>query len=334
MKVDRKKLEHQLRCVSPGLSLYEVLEQSTCFVFMNEHVFTYNDDIACSCKTELGKLKGAVQARPLLNLISKMKEEQIDIEIKGEELIVTGKKKKAGFRLEAKIELPVDKVEQPSKWKKLSEDFEDAIKAVENCVSRDASKFKLTCLHFHPKWIEAADGYAAARYTINTRVKKPLLVRNISIQYIPQLSMTHLSETKEWLHFKNGSGLILSCRKYNEDFEDLSKILKIKGEPLVLPKTIKQSVQRAEVMATENTLDEVVIKIKLKPNIAKIIGIGSIGWFNEIKKVKYKGRELSFTLPPKLLLDLLTRHSKCEVTKDKLKATGPNLVYVTSLGSE
>ena len=51
-----------------------------------------------------------------------------------------------------------------------------------------------------------------------------------------------------------------------------------------------------------------------------------------MKKSKYDGESLQFTIPAKLLLELVRQYSKCEVSSNYLKVTGKKFIYVTVLG--
>lgn len=334
MLVNREKLLNQLEQVTPGLSTYEVLEQSTCFVFQKGTVYTYNDDVACICKTDLGELKGAVIAKPLVSLLRRMSEEEINIEVEADQFIISGKRKKAVLRIEKEVVLPIDNIEVAEQWNKLPDDFIAAIKAVRDCASKDSSKFVLTCIHIHPKWIEACDGYAVARYVLKTKISEALLIRNSSIQYATSLGMTHFSETKQWIHFKNDTGLILSCRKYIEEYKDLTDYLKVEGKTLPLPKKLAKTIGRAEVLASENTTDEVLVKVSISPGKIQVSGKGAHGIYKEFGKLEYNGEPLSFNIPPSLLTNLLQKYSSCSVSQQRLKVGDDKFTYVTCLGTE
>ena len=59
---------HKLEAVSPGLATREAIEQSSCFVFKDGRVMTFNDEVACSIDCELG-FDGAVAAKPLRSAV-------------------------------------------------------------------------------------------------------------------------------------------------------------------------------------------------------------------------------------------------------------------------
>ena len=278
-------------------------------------------------------MDGAVQAEPLLGILRKLTEESINVTNQDEEFIIEGKRRKAGIRMENEILLPVDRIEQPEDWKDLPEDFNDAVQIVIQCAGDDESQFRLTCVHLTPTHIEASDNFQVSRYSLDTGIKEPALVRRDSIKHIIELGMTQFCETESWIHFRNPANLTLSCRRYADEaggFPDLSPILDFKGEPTTLPAGLVDAVEKAEVFSQENTEENQVI-IQLKPGKLRIRGEGNFGWFTETKSLKYKGGALSFRISPKLLVDLVGRHNECEITSDRLKVDGGDFIYVTSL---
>ena len=332
MRIKRELLLTELEAVLPGLSPREIIEQSSCFVFRKGKVMTYNDEIACTHKSSLD-IKGAVQADPLVAILRKLEEDYIDVLINEGELLIKGKRRRAGIRMDAKILLPIKSVERPKKWMALPEDFADAISIVQHCSGSDDSQFPLTCIHIHPEWIEACDNQQVSRYKIRTDIGQSMLVRKDALKHIISLGMNEFSETENWIHFRNPTELVLSCRRYVEKYPSASitEVLKIKGEPTGFPKTIKAALERAEIFSAENIDDNRVV-IKLSPKKVKITGKGTSGWFSEIKQAKYKGKPVSFTIAPKLLERLVQEHSECQITSERLKVAVGKFVYVTCLG--
>ena len=153
-KVNRMELLNVLASVHPGLSKREMVEQSSCFVFTKGRVITFNDEIACSHKTSL-KIEGAVQAEPLLAILRKLGEEDVDVKVDKGEFRFTGKRRRGGVSMESEILLPVDSVDFPSKdqWKSFPAEFSDGISLVEKCCGKDESTFSVTCVHIYPKWV-------------------------------------------------------------------------------------------------------------------------------------------------------------------------------------
>jgi len=331
-KVNREELLNQLEMVQPGLSPKDVVEQSSCVVFEDGRVFTFNDEVFCSMDCCLD-VTGAVPAKPLLAILHKMPEETLSIEVADETLVIKGKRRRAKLRMEAEITLPKDSVEMPKedRWKELPEDFCTAVETVRECAGSDETHFSLTCVHVHPEWVEACDNFQVTRFNIETGLKKPVLVRSKSLMYVSTLSVAEWASTKAWLHFRTSKGLVISCRKYREDYPDLQRILDVSGSPASLPKGLAEAASLAEVFSAEDA-DNNEVEVSLLPGKVKIKGEGAAGSYIETKKMSYKGPSLKFTISPKLLVTITKRHHECEVTSGALKVDGGRFVYVTSLG--
>lgn len=331
MRVNRVELLQELDSVRHGLSPRKIVEQSDCFVFQEGFVHSFNDEIYCRQKTLLKDVTGAVQAKPLLTILDKLPEEEIEVEMGEGELVIRGKNRRAGITMEKEIYLPIDKVEEPSKWKKLPEDFAEAVRIASQCAGKDQKTFHLTCLHIHPKWIEACDDKQLSRYTITTNVKASLLVRSASIAPLPGLEMTEFAETDTWIHFRNASGIMLCCRRYLHEYPELGQFLEVKGQASTLPKGLAEAAERAETFSAED-LDHNEVRVELKPGKVRIWGEGSAGYFTELKGIKYDGPSMSFTITPKLLAELSNRFNECVISPTKLKVESTKFVYVACLG--
>lgn len=334
MRIQREKLLHELQLVEAGLSAREIIEQSSCFVFRNKTVFTFNDEVACSCACSLN-IEGAIQAKPLLAILSKLEEDELAVELKEGEIVFKGKNKRTGVRMEKEFLLPIDSVEMPdeSNWVKMPADFGEAVKLVQSCASNDQSRFVLTCIQLTKSHIQACDGFQVTRCKIKMPLKSPTLIKRDALKDVSSLDMTELNETDTWLHFRNPMGLVYSCRRYVEDFPNIDHILDFTGSKAVLPKGLSDAAEKASVFADEST-SNAQVTVELKPGKLRIKGQGVAGWYNEIKKVRYKGPALMFLIQPNLLVDITKRHNECEITPGRLKVDGGKFVYVTALGTK
>ena len=331
MKVNRENLLRVLNTVSPGLTPRELIEQSSTFCFKNGEVFTFNDEIACRMSSGLEKgFTGAVPAKPLKAILEKLVEDEIEITQEEGEVILAGKGRKAGVRMEAEILLPIDMVEKPEKWQDLHENFLEAISLVSQCVSKDESRTDLVCVHFHPKWLEAADSNHIARYKIPIGVSESTLVRGESLKHIGQLGVNEMAETAAWMHFRNPQGLIFSCRRYVEQFPEIGDILKLEGSSATLPPGLAEAADKAAVFSEEN-VDDNFVRVELRSGKLRIKGQGISGWYSETKKIKYDGPTLAFLISPKLLQQIVKKHSDVIISADRLKVEGGKWCYVACL---
>lgn len=342
--VNREDLLQLLESVAPGRTDKENIEQSSCVVFQNSLAFTFNDEIACLAPTGLKEaLQGAIPGKPLTELLTKIQDEEVYLEQDGEKLLlripdkrkpedkVRFKSSKTTIKLFQKIALPLEQMEYPQEWIPLHEDFLDAVTAVQDCAL-NKGPFQATCLHIHPKWIEASDGLQIMRFRLPTGVENSLLVRKESIKHITALGMCELGETRQWLHFRNQNQAILSCRRFLEDFPDLTPFLKCseQEEEITLPRQLQQALERAEIL-TKELGEKALLEVSLTQNKMKITGRGALGEHTETKKVTYTGKNFAFLISPKTLIAIAKKHNQCFLSEKKLTVKGPNWKYVTRL---
>lgn len=203
-RINRATLLEILLRVAPGLSSRDFIEQSSCFAFTGGWVATFNDEICCRTKTGFdADFVGAVHAQSLLRVLENMSEDEVDLNATAKELVVIGKRKKAGIRMESEIILPVEQVEPPESWTPIPEDFGVALKTVAAAAGTNDEEFMTVCIHITPEFMEACDRRQATRYTLATGVSRPFLVRAKSIIHVADRAMLKIGETDNWVHLRN-----------------------------------------------------------------------------------------------------------------------------------
>lgn len=337
MEVNRESFLKALESVESGLSDKDILEQSSCVVFQNGRVYTYNDQVSCNAPSKLDEsFSAAVRAKPLIEILKKFKDDTINIETTDVEFVVVGKRgrRKSGIRMEKEIFLAIEVVEKAENWEKLHDDFIEAVGIVQQCAGNNQEKIGTTCLHLHQNWIEASDDYQLCRWTLDTKIKQNTLVLKNSIQHICKIGVEEFSETENWIHFKNvESDIIFSCRKLiADDYPDLGMHIGIEGTVVIFPKGITEALEGAYVFTSENSDNDLVV-MELHNNRMKVKGQGITGWFTENEKIKYEGPRLSFAISPKLLSALISKHDEFILTEDKLRINGGCYEYIAVLSS-
>lgn len=331
-RVERELLLHCLQSVQPGLPAREVRGQTTCFVFEDGHIHTYNDEIACKIPSPLGDFTGAIQSQKLLEMLQKLTEETLEFEQTENQLHFHGKNgRKAYFNLESDNPIPIKEIETPKKWSKINDTFSEAVQFVQQCSSKDEDYFDLTCIHITDSFVEAHNNYQLCRWNLKTGFKNPVLVRQAAMKHVAVLGLTYVSETEAWIHFKGDSGLILSCRRYVMDYKDLSPIINsTKGHPTTLPKGLIEAADKASTML-DDTEDGGMVFVEIRPGKLRISSEGVRGGYIEPKKIDYDGKPLSFLVTPKLLIDLVKRHNDCFISDSKIRVTNGDYTYISCL---
>jgi len=329
MRIEREELLKKLESVLPGLALKPVIEQSQCFVFTEKNLVTFNDEVACSVENPF-KFEGAIPAKPLIQLLHKLTEKEIEIRFVEGEMLIRAGKKKSGISMEHEVTLPIEELDETGDWSKLPENFSKAVKIVATCSGKDESQFVLTCLHIHPKYVEACDDFQAIRYPLKIKLDESVLIKQNSIKTIIGLDMTEWSHTDNWTHFRNPSGLVLSCRKYLEKYPDLSKILAIKGKDFKLPSNIEKIVSNAEIFLSDNIANDSIM-VRMKSGKMELKGEGPSGWYKETQIIEYDGDPISFAIPPKLLVEISKKSNSCQLGESGLRVDGDGFAYVTCI---
>ncbi len=335
--VKRDDIVMRLEEVQPGLSIREMTEQSSCVVFRKGRMITFNEEVFCSTRSGMPKeLKGAVQCEKLLLYLRKIKDATVVFQFSDKTLKVKGKKREfIEFPFRNEILLPLDQVELPDDWRPIHKEFGAAINIVQQSASTDQSESVANCIHIHPKFVEASDGKQVTRYRLKTGVDRAFLVRKDSVKFISQMNLIQITETERMMHFKSDTGLIVSARRYLDDYQDMTPHLKAEGSPIILPKQLAEAMERCELI-TATDKDNNFATVELSRNELTVTGISESGrYYKKFKGIKYRGQEMKFKVPPKLMVEILRRHTDCEITDNyRIKINGGKFVFMASLFKE
>lgn len=325
MIITKESLLLALESVSAGLSQKEGTEQSNYYLFQQGKLVTYNEEICCRLPCGIPEnIEGAVRAKELLEVVKRLKEDT-EIQCHQDENYIEfyGKDWSYAARVED-IQLDLTQIEEPGEWRELHEDFGFAASLAYSCAKKTDDKPILTYVHVHPDFVEAFDNFQICRYSINTGCEKDFLITRKCLKDLESLGMTHISETKGWTHFKSKTGLIISCRRIEEDYPDLSEFLKNnQGHDLELPKSLMEMADRASQVD-----DNRGVEVQVKNKRLWVTGRGAVGEYRERRPVKYEGPSIEFSISAKVLMDIVKTHTHCLISKDSLWVDGGSYVYV------
>lgn len=334
-RLNRENFLRALESTKAGLAQREIIEQSTCFVFRGGRVYTYNDEASVSGPSGLPKeFEGAVQAAEVLEVLRRWKHEDCRVAAVDGELVVSSKRDHAGFRLMDEVRLPLQAVEEPGKWRPLPEEFGEAVQFVQACAGKDESPSRqvLTHVHLHPKWVEACDDFQVCRWLMQTPVTVPTLVKRSTLDGINTLGVSELSESKGWVHFRNGRGVVLSCRRYVDPYpsEALEQYLNARGNKVALPKGLKEATETAGIFTAQNS-DANLIEVTLKAGKVRLHGRGQTGWYQHSAAVEWDGPHICFLVPPAALVDIVTKYNEVELGDTTVCVRGASYTYASIL---
>ena len=332
MNVKKETLKRALEVTKPAVSSKEMIEQTTSFAFVEGVVITYNDEICISHPIpELKKITGAVRAQEVYALLSKLKEDELEISVEKNELHLKSGRTKVWLTMHEEIKLPLEEVLERSDWKPLPEEFCQAIEFCLPACSNDMSRPILTCVALTKSFVVASDGFRIAKYMVKKLPVMSLIPAKSADQVI-KTKPTYVSQGNGWIHFKNAEETIISCRVFEEQFPSIEALMEIAdGEEFEFPKSVSSILERAGVVAKRDSwIDEqVLIEIKQKRLFVK--SENDVCRFEEEANLRYTGDPKAFSITPRLLQSILTKTNHCILGSGKVKFSGENWDYMALL---
>jgi len=338
-EVNRSNLLQRLLAVQPGCALRDTIggvQQSSCLIFRNGWVYTFNKEIACAIGIGLKDIAGAVHAQTLISLLKAIKETKVYIAAGVNALNIQSRGDKAQIPLEGKILLPIDKVQRPTEWQPLHGSFAEAVSLVEKCTKKKIERreeFAKSCIHIHPEWVEASDNDHAARFTLPMFVQEPVLVRATTLKEVIPLGCTEASETSMWLHFRNPLGLRFSVLKFvPEQYPNLSQFFDLRGRAITLPRGLKDAANRAGLVA-DASKDGKTATVTLNQDRVSIDAVGVRGSYSAERVTEFplEGSSIRFRIPCKLLAELTEQRGEVEVSDVSIRISNGSYTYVSSI---
>jgi len=314
-----------------GLASKEIISQSSSFVFNKEEIIAYNDEILVRFPY-IAEFEGAVEADPLLKLLSKYKVKELDVEVTEKELIFKSKTSQAGVLLQD-VHLPYENIAVNQNFQNLPTDFLKLCKVASLSASRDISNVILTCLHINGNKIEACDRFRYSRITMDTRMHK-FLIRVVDIDKLVKANFNPKSYSKDssWIHFKNDIGAIFSCKLVNAKYLKTDKLQNVEGFSFDIPEAIQDAVEKASTFSgTFNADESERIKINITEDNFNIESKNDSGWFKEDIKFAYKGEDLEFFINPDHFGDAIDKFKTITSNGSLIKFESENIYHVIAL---
>lgn len=336
MKISKQQLQKAIETVRPGLSNKEIIEQATSFIFQGGKVITYNDKISVSHPVEGLNIEGAIKAEEFYRLLGKLKEDEIDIGKKNNEIHLKSGRSRASFTLTQEIRLPFkDEIGEVSEWKRLPDEFNRLVKFAAGSCSSNAFEPIFTCVHVDEQgYLEGTDSYQIARCHLDGKMPiETFLIPADSVSKVLKIKPVYITSTQGWVHFSNDEGTIVSTRIYQEEYKDLSPFMKVEGTEVKFPASIISSIEKASIFAERDSALDEQIEVDLMPEKLKISGQSDTGKFEEEAPIQYEGNEISFTIAPYLLLNIFQEQetNQCVIGENALKFQGEDWEYVSVL---
>lgn len=332
MKTNRQELLSILEKVSPGLATgKEIIEQSTSFVFMNGHVFTYNDSIAVSHPADIG-VEGAVLAKQFHTLLNRTTADEIELSTKENELRMKAGRVNAGIKLQSEITLPIDGLGDVQDFKPLPANFKEGIAFCLFSCSTDMSSPALTCLHVMEDFVESTDNLRITVFDLDAAIDDDLLIPSAAARILCKYNPVEYAMSQGWLHFKCKDGTIFSTRTFDLDYVDVSAHVEDRGGlKIELPNNLKEILERAEVFSKAEMDSDSSVQITLSDGLVKVRGENDAGWIEEESRVRFKGQFGPFEVTPEFLREMLDKKTVVTIDEGVMRFQGDGFIHVVCL---
>lgn len=332
MKVNREELVKILKVARIGTTPKELIEQSHSFVFSEGEILTFNDEIMVKGPCPLD-FTTAVPADDFEGILARIPDEEIDISLHGNEVLIKGRRKRAGISCFQDILLPFNAVPAPSKWSKLKKDVEGVLQQAARTCGKDLTQILSTLVYVTPDRIEASDNFRLFRQEITTGFPKEVLLPASSIGTLGSLSLRKVSIGKGWAHFRTKADQIISIRCYHGKYhakKEMDSVLELKeGKKITLPKNLGKIISRTEIMSGSGYDSR--IHMAIAGGILKVTSRKDSGWYREKKKIDYDGEDISFYINPDFLVEVLQKTRTVRIAEGKMKIAAKGMQFVVSL---
>jgi DNA polymerase III sliding clamp (beta) subunit (PCNA family) len=333
MKIDRKELLRVLESCYPGIARTENVEQSDCYTFVPGGVIAYNEEICCFHAVPT-QFNCAVPARPIIDTLRKLSEDEVDIElVEGRLMIKCPGMRRIGITVHQDVVMNSENVERARTWIDVQPAFSDGLAMVADCAAKEAEQFAWTCVEISPKGLQATDGYQAMRYKVECPVERSFLIRRESCTAVAGLGVAAIHIGDDWFGMKTYTGLEVYVRKYTDEFPDLSEVFNAECvSSLRFPPGLLDATQKALPFLADTSTGKQIV-IRLKPKKMMIHASNMSGFYEEIRDIDYEGPSRSFALNPKYIQNLLKYDTPCHLGQNTVKIRGDNVSLIASLES-
>ncbi len=267
--MERKELVVAVTTIMTGIERSGSALGMDYMIFQNFWLRSMKDFISVSLPFETG-IECAVKAEELQKILSKMEGDQIKIALIGEKLQI----KDGRTTLNMSI-LSDDTFQQLSArmgnlypspeeidWKVLPDDFSDGLELSFYSAGTEASLGPYEGVHFDTQQFMSTDNKRVSVYKCASKLPFTFTLPTEAVGDLLKLhcGLTHVADSKSWIHFLCDNGLIASARRKMDDYPlntvagifDKKMEFAKANEVYSFPVGLERSIDRAEVLCSQD----------------------------------------------------------------------------------
>lgn len=331
MKIIASDLKKKLEKLNNLLTNKGLVEGSDLFHFDKEGIFAFNGEAFIGVYFE-SDLFGAVEGNTFYKLIDKYGTNEIIVQQENENLIVKKGKSKSTFEFNTDIECPINL--DIGDWKKLPDDFIDALNICIYATGNDYTDMRTVCMHVKDNIVESTDTYRIMSYTMRKKIKDELFIPNEVLTYFNKSKPIYYSITENWIYYMDVDDTIIAHRRisFEESYPDLQEKINQLDDfhKIELPQTLYDSLEKASLFLKDKFDVDKYISIKVFKNRLRVLSKGTTGKYSDVLKVDFND-EISFEINPKFLMDAMEKETQVEINSDVIKVISKHCIFVAVL---
>jgi len=329
MIINRKNFISALTNVLPGTTLKSAIPQVDCFIFENDKVWSFNGETLINQNFESG-FTGAVKANDFYKLLCKLKDDELEINLKKNKIDIKGKTISIKMNIDPKINM--QPIEENNEWINLPKDFNESVSMCIFSTGNNLSPPAFKCLYIVDDIVYSTDGYRATKKTMLDKIEKSFLLPVENAKILIKYNATKYNITDNgWIYFINEESTTFCCRMVNLEFpKNIQEFFEIDGESIDLPDSIDEAVDRSSSLVTDSFELNRFVTIKIKNNNLSCDGKGISGSMSENIKVDWTGEEIKFLVNPNFFMAII-RNLKSVIVGERLLFKGINFEHVICL---
>lgn len=339
MKTNRKELVEILGAINCGLAAKEVVENSTCFIFTDGRVLTYNDAVAISHPVTIN-LEGSIKGKELLALLQKIPDEEVEFDViesvngKPSQLrIKYGQNRNAHIRLEENsgLEEILGLLGKPRNWEALPETFRPSIDFCLFSVGKDPNRPMLTSIFCGLNFVLSSDDNRITMCDLGKPEDvnlRPFCLPSSAAKELKAFLPVEYAFTEGWVHFRTRDDVTFSSRLLMGEYpweKAKEYVTATKGELVKLPNGLIDTLDRTGIFTNDR------VHMELNDGFLKTRGEGDSGSCEEVARVRYHGNPVSFEVDPEFLKQILQHTTEVVIGQSLLSFSGLGFTHVMSV---
>lgn len=332
MKIENEKLLRVLKSVSPAVDKSGVIEQSSVVYFDGNTVRTFNGEISIVSKLK-SDIVGGIDAAGFTSLISKLEKGKIKVKIKKGSLKIISGSTRALLKME-KVKMPEIDISGKA-WNNLPVNFCEGINLVRISAPSSDITPELSQVFVIKDKALSCDNFRATQFLLSESINQEIAISKTFADILYQYDVIQYTHSDDWVHFKDSSGTVLSCRIPSSKYphKKVFALFNVEGAELKLPENFSRIIDRVGSILLGIQDDKLISLIFAKGQIT-LKGKSESGYVKEEIRSDYSGESFSVQVNPKFLAEVLKYECKVKVSKSCLLVQGTNFNHIISLQSE